>query len=35
MPPGSRAVVSVCADGGQGTVALLQRVYNTVARRGR
>jgi acetyl-CoA acetyltransferase family protein len=25
MPPGSRAVVSVCADGGQGTVALLQR----------
>ena len=26
MPSGSRAVVSVCADGGQGTVALLQRV---------
>jgi len=26
MPAGSRAVVSVCADGGQGTVALLQRV---------
>jgi acetyl-CoA C-acetyltransferase/acetyl-CoA acyltransferase len=25
MPPGSRAIVSVCADGGQGTVALLQR----------
>jgi acetyl-CoA C-acetyltransferase len=24
MPPGSRAVVSVCADGGEGTVALLQ-----------
>jgi len=24
MPPGSRAVVSVCADGGVGTVALLQ-----------
>jgi acetyl-CoA C-acetyltransferase len=24
MPPGSRAVVSVCADGGLGTVALLQ-----------
>jgi acetyl-CoA C-acetyltransferase len=26
MAPGSRAIVSVCADGGQGTVALLQRV---------
>jgi acetyl-CoA C-acetyltransferase len=26
MPAGSRAIVSVCADGGQGTVALLQRV---------
>ena len=26
MPAGSRAVVSVCADGGQGTVALLQRL---------
>jgi acetyl-CoA C-acetyltransferase/acetyl-CoA acyltransferase len=26
MPSGSRALVSVCADGGQGTVALLQRV---------
>lgn len=26
MPSGSRAMVSVCADGGQGTVALLQRV---------
>ena len=26
MEPGSRAVVSVCADGGQGTVALLERV---------
>ena len=25
MPAGARAVVSVCADGGQGTVALLQR----------
>jgi acetyl-CoA C-acetyltransferase len=25
MPAGSRALVSVCADGGQGTVALLQR----------
>jgi acetyl-CoA C-acetyltransferase len=25
MPPGARAIVSVCADGGQGTVALLQR----------
>jgi len=25
MPRGSRAVVSVCADGGQGTVALLER----------
>jgi acetyl-CoA acetyltransferase len=24
MPSGSRAIVSVCADGGQGTVALLQ-----------
>jgi acetyl-CoA C-acetyltransferase/acetyl-CoA acyltransferase len=26
MPSGSRAVVSVCADGGQGTVALLERI---------
>ncbi len=26
MPPGARAIVSICADGGQGTVALLQRV---------
>ncbi len=26
MPIGSRAMVSVCADGGQGTVALLERV---------
>jgi len=26
MPSGSKAVVSVCADGGQGTVALLERV---------
>ncbi len=26
MPVGSRAVVSVCADGGHGTVALLERV---------
>ena len=26
MPLGARAVVSVCADGGQGTVALLERV---------
>jgi acetyl-CoA C-acetyltransferase len=25
MPPGSRAVVSVCADGGQGVVILLER----------
>jgi acetyl-CoA acetyltransferase len=25
MPSGSRAIVSVCADGGQGTVALLER----------
>ncbi len=25
MAPGSRAIVSVCADGGQGTVALLER----------
>ncbi|MGB6113882.1 MAG: acetyl-CoA C-acyltransferase, partial [Comamonas sp.] len=24
MPSGSRAIVSVCADGGQGTVALLE-----------
>ena len=24
MPPGSRAIVSICADGGLGTVALLQ-----------
>jgi acetyl-CoA C-acetyltransferase len=24
MPPGSRAIVSVCADGGEGTVALLE-----------
>jgi acetyl-CoA acetyltransferase len=26
MAPGSRGVVSVCADGGHGTVALLERV---------
>jgi acetyl-CoA C-acetyltransferase/acetyl-CoA acyltransferase len=26
MPAGSRAIVSLCADGGQGTVALLERV---------
>jgi acetyl-CoA acetyltransferase len=26
MPSGSRAIVSICADGGQGTVALLERV---------
>ncbi|HEY3799176.1 MAG TPA: acetyl-CoA C-acyltransferase [Caulobacteraceae bacterium] len=26
MPAGSRTIVSVCADGGQGTVALLERV---------
>ncbi len=26
MPKGSRAIVSVCADGGQGTVALLEHV---------
>ena len=26
MPVGARAIVSVCADGGQGTVALLERV---------
>ena len=25
MPAGSRAIVSVCADGGEGTVALLER----------
>ena len=25
MPPGTRAIVSVCADGGLGTVALLER----------
>lgn len=25
LPPGSRALVSICADGGQGTVALLER----------
>lgn len=25
MPAGSRAIVSVCADGGQGTVGLLER----------
>jgi acetyl-CoA C-acetyltransferase len=24
MPPGSRAVASICADGGEGTVALLE-----------
>ena len=24
MPPGTRAIVSICADGGQGSVALLQ-----------
>jgi acetyl-CoA C-acetyltransferase/acetyl-CoA acyltransferase len=28
MPFGSRAVVSVCADGGQGTVALLEHSYS-------
>jgi acetyl-CoA C-acetyltransferase/acetyl-CoA acyltransferase len=27
MPPGSRAIVSICADGGQGTVALLERPW--------
>ena len=26
MPSGSRGIVSVCADGGQGTVALLERI---------
>ena len=26
MPAGARSVASVCADGGQGTVALLQRI---------
>ena len=26
LPSGSRAIVSVCADGGQGTVAVLERV---------
>jgi acetyl-CoA C-acetyltransferase/acetyl-CoA acyltransferase len=26
LPTGSRAIVSLCADGGQGTVALLERV---------
>ncbi|GGC98113.1 acetyl-CoA C-acyltransferase [Undibacterium terreum] len=26
MPPGSRAIVSICADGGQGSVALLEAV---------
>jgi len=26
MPTGARGVVSVCADGGHGTVALLERV---------
>ncbi len=25
-PVGSRAIVSICADGGQGTVTLLERV---------
>ncbi|MFL6578619.1 MAG: acetyl-CoA acetyltransferase, partial [Povalibacter sp.] len=25
MPAGTRAIVSICADGGQGTVALLQK----------
>jgi acetyl-CoA C-acetyltransferase/acetyl-CoA acyltransferase len=25
LPGGSRAIVSICADGGQGTVALLER----------
>jgi len=25
LPPGSKAIVSICADGGQGTVVLLQR----------
>ena len=27
MPVGSRAIVSICADGGQGTVALLERPW--------
>ncbi|HTZ53992.1 MAG TPA: acetyl-CoA C-acyltransferase [Candidatus Acidoferrum sp.] len=26
LPPGSRAIVSICADGGEGTVALLEAV---------
>ena len=26
LPVGSRGIVSICADGGQGTVALLERV---------
>ena len=26
LPVGARAIVSICADGGQGTVALLERV---------
>jgi len=25
MAPGARAIVDICADGGQGTVALLER----------
>ena len=25
MKPGARAIVSICADGGQGTVALIER----------
>ena len=25
LEPGSRAIVSICTDGGQGTVALLER----------
>lgn len=31
MPKGSRAIVSICADGGQGTVALLEAARTLTA----
>jgi len=30
MPKGSHAIVSVCADGGEGTVALLENAWKSV-----
>ncbi len=32
MPPGSRAIVSICADGGEGSVALLGGVKRSEER---